>query len=53
MLLCHTVFYSDGEIYIGQLKNYKRHGFGICRYTNGDVYNGWWYNGKCVDDMPR
>jgi hypothetical protein len=32
--------------FIGELKNGKRDGFGVCYYTNGDKYMGYW-----IDDM--
>ena len=46
MSIYHIVHYSDGEIYAGELKNYKRHGYGVCIYKNRDVYEGRWLDGK-------
>ena len=42
----NEVKYSDGETYFGQLKNYKRDGYGVCTYVNGEVYDGRWKDGK-------
>ena len=41
-----TFRYRDGDIYIGQMKDGKKHGQGKMTYTNGDVYEGQWVNNK-------
>ena len=38
--------YSNGDIFVGRLKNYKREGRGKMTYSNGSVYNGEWKNDK-------
>ena len=38
--------YEDHEaVYTGTFRNGKAHGSGICRYANGDRYEGQWANG--------
>ena len=32
--------------YIGEVKDGKRHGFGVCYSTNGDKYSGYWKDDK-------
>ena len=39
--ICH---YYNGDIYIGELLNNKREGFGIYYYHNGNRYEGEWKN---------
>ncbi|CDW84351.1 phosphatidylinositol-4-phosphate 5- [Stylonychia lemnae] len=34
--------YLSGDIYIGQIKNEKRQGYGLYLYVNGDEYHGNW-----------
>ena len=31
-----------GQIYVGQWKNHKRNGYGVCTYSDGAVYKGHW-----------
>ena len=38
--------YSNGDIFVGRLKNYKREGRGKMTYSNGSVYVGEWKNDK-------
>ena len=35
--------------YMRQLENRKANGFGICLYTNGNIYKGEWKNKKRDD----
>ncbi len=39
-------------VYTGGVADGKQHGFGICRYTNGDVYAGYWNMGY-KEDLGR
>ena len=39
-------FILNGDKYIGQSFDGKRHGFGTYYYPNGDIYNGEWINDK-------
>ena len=32
--------YDNGDIYTGQIKNFKKHGFGELSFANGDRYIG-------------
>lgn len=41
-----TIRYSNGNIYIGALKNSKSNGEGITKYRNGDMYKGLHKNDK-------
>merc|ERR1711998_493378 len=41
-----TKTYSDGRVYVGQVKDGKAHGFGKMTYANGNVYVGDWKDGK-------
>jgi len=34
--------YSDGAVYVGQLKDGKRHGKGKCTFASGNYYDGDW-----------
>ncbi|CAF0994686.1 unnamed protein product [Adineta steineri] len=36
--------YPDGIEYKGHLKENKRHGYGICKFGNGENYEGEWFN---------
>ncbi|MDB4089815.1 hypothetical protein N9540_00945 [Gammaproteobacteria bacterium] len=38
--------YPDGENYVGEFKDGKRHGQGTYTYANGEVVKGLWENGK-------
>ena len=38
--------FQDGNIYIGEWKDYKRDGYGIFTYSNGNKYEGQWIDGK-------
>jgi hypothetical protein len=38
--------YSNGDRYLGDLKNNIRHGLGKYTYANGTEYIGYWQNGK-------
>merc|ERR1711998_520540 len=41
-----TKTYSDGRVYVGQVKDGKAHGFGKMTYANGNVYVGDWKDDK-------
>ena len=41
-----TYTWADGNKYVGQFKNGKRHGQGIFTFVNGDKYVGEFKNGK-------
>lgn len=34
------MYYSNGDVYIGQWRNDWKHGKGIMQYKNGDKYDG-------------
>lgn len=36
---------ASNYTYVGGVKNGKQHGWGICRYKNGNVYYGFWDHG--------
>ena len=38
--------YKNGDVYEGEWKNGKKHGYGIITYSNGTEYEGEWKNGK-------
>ena len=38
--------YPNGDVYEGEWKDSKHHGFGIYRFNNGDIYIGQWNEGK-------
>lgn len=40
-----SVFYYDGSMYHGQLKNNIPHGYGSLFYSNGHRYIGYWKDG--------
>ena len=40
-----TYYFSDGQIYKGELNNGKIEGFGICKWPDGKVYVGDFKNG--------
>lgn len=39
-------FFADGDNYVGEWLNGKRHGQGILTYANGDKYVGEWNDNK-------
>mmetsp|Transcript_11615 Transcript_11615/g.23306 ORF Transcript_11615/g.23306 Transcript_11615/m.23306 type:complete len:405 (+) Transcript_11615:63-1277(+) len=39
------VFYPSGAVYEGEVKDGKRHGNGMYKWTEGDSYQGMWYMG--------
>lgn len=41
-----TLFWSNGNKYIGHLVSNKYHGYGKLYYNNSDVYNGSFVHGK-------
>ncbi len=41
-----TIRYSNGNEYIGELKDSKSYGEGITKYRNGDIYKGMHKNDK-------
>jgi hypothetical protein len=38
--------YVNGDVYVGELKESKHHGYGTYKWVNGDVYVGEWKEGK-------
>ena len=40
-----TVYYNDG-VYVSEIKNGKRNGYGTYEWDNGRVYTGYWKNNK-------
>lgn len=41
-MMKETLFYSNGDKYIGFTKNAQLHGYGEYYYKNGDEYKGEW-----------
>lgn len=39
------IMYDNGDLYRGQIKRYKKHGFGELLMKNGDKYIGDFENG--------
>ncbi len=39
-----TKTYADGSVYVGQMKDGKRDGFGTLTFSSGSVYTGEWKN---------
>ena len=45
---------KNKDVYSGDLKNGKKHGFGVCYYSYGAIYIGEWVDnkregiGKCI-----
>lgn len=37
------IIHADGEVYEGQFRNDKSHGFGIYLFADGSRYEGEWY----------
>ena len=37
---------TDGDSYVGEWKDGKRHGTGTMNFSNGDVYFGEWKNAR-------
>lgn len=37
---------SEGDIYEGELEDFKRDGFGKMKYSNGKIYEGYWCQNK-------
>lgn len=42
----HRVKFPNGNMYVGELVNEQREGYGILTYTCGDIYFGGWSKGK-------
>jgi len=42
----NKMYYNNGDVYEGFLKDYKKDGFGTMEYINGDVYKGNWKDDK-------
>ena len=38
-------FKESGDVYEGELDEFKMQGQGVMKYANGDVYDGWWEGG--------
>ena len=38
--------YADGDKYVGEFKDDKRHGHGTYTYADGEVLKGLWENGE-------
>merc|ERR1712097_127739 len=45
-LRIQTKTYAGGAVYVGQMKNGNRHGFGTYTYASGNVYDGEWEDGN-------
>ena len=41
-----SIFYPNGDKYVGPLENGTRSGYGYYFYTNGQIYSGWFKNGE-------
>ena len=41
-----TIVYENGDKYVGEVQNGKRHGKGTLYYSNGNTYTGQFKNGK-------
>merc|ERR1711998_792782 len=41
-----TKTYANGDVYVGQMKDGKKHGFGKFTWADGNVYDGDWKDGK-------
>ena len=41
-----VINYENGDKYVGELKDGKKHGQGLYLWINGDVWYGKWYGGK-------
>lgn len=39
-------FLDTGDVYQGELDEFKMHGMGVMRFANGDIYDGSWQNGQ-------
>ena len=37
--------YDNGDIYVGEFYNGKRHGYGVCYFANGDIWYGRYEDG--------
>ncbi len=46
--MCKIVF-ADGNVYIGEMANTKRHGHGKFTYANGTS----WHDGEWENDKPK
>ena len=40
------IVYPSGNIYIGGVKNYLRHGYGVFLYKNGNKFQGYFKGGR-------
>ena len=40
--------YNNGDVYIGEVKNNKKHGKGKYIFANGQTYTGEYRNGKRI-----
>ena len=36
---------TNGDIYVGEFYNGKRHGYGVCYFANGDIWYGRYEDG--------
>merc|ERR1712093_215654 len=45
-LRIQTKTYANGAVYVGQMKNGKKHGFGKLTWASGSVYVGEWKDDK-------
>ena len=41
-----TIRYSNGDIYVGGIRNQSRSGYGTMNYANGDTHDGEWWEGQ-------
>lgn len=53
LLSIGTFYYGNGERYVGEILNDKRHGKGKLYYPNGDIYDGDWENDQKVGQGKR
>ncbi len=44
-----TITYTDGSVYVGEVKNGKAHGYGKLTYASGDKWNRKYYEGNFVN----
>lgn len=46
-------FYQNGDRYVGDWKNGRRHGYGNYTYANGKRVKGWFYKGFFLGSQPN
>eukprot|EP01034_Spumella_vulgaris_P039484 gene39484-48792_t len=54
-LVTQTQIGEDGSVYVGELVFGRRYGQGMCRFPNGDIYEGGWddnkYHGQVEEEV--